>query len=126
MPLPGYVASATIEPCRFVKISGNYTVAQCVANDVAIGISQQGSCTPPVDGAPTAAATVGLPIQVFGDTETTLIEAGAAFAAGAELKPDATGRGIAAVANDKYSAVAQKAATAAGQLIPVLIRTGTK
>jgi hypothetical protein len=123
--LPGYTASGNIEPSRFVRISGAYTVAQCVANEQAIGISHEGSNSAPVAGAPTRAAAAGDPIRVYGDTETCLIEAGAAFAAGANLKPDAQGRAIAAVANDRYSAVAQRAAAAAGDKIPCLVRAAT-
>jgi uncharacterized protein YaiE (UPF0345 family) len=124
--LPGFVASGNINPSRFVVLSGQSTVAQAGANAVAIGVSQEGSYTAPVDDAPSLAAIAGLPLKVYGDTETCLVEAGAAFAVNAELKPDAQGRAIAAVATDKYSAVALEPAAAAGVKVRCLIRTSVK
>ena len=59
-----------------------------------------------------------VPVDVLG---TTIVEAGAAIAAGATLKPDATGRAITWVTSGAKVAVALGAATAAGQFIEVLL-----
>lgn len=122
--LPGYTASGTIEPSRFVDISGAYTVAQVSgAGAKAIGISHEGSCNAPVEGALTAAATVGLPIRVYGDTETCLLELGGTVAAGAMIKSDASGKGVAAVSTNAFYAIAQRGGVS-GEKIPVIVKFG--
>lgn len=52
---------------------------------------------------------------------TAVVEAGAAIAAGATLKADATGRGITWITAGGKVAIALQAATAAGQFIEVLL-----
>ncbi len=124
--LPGFVAGGDINPSRFVVLSAQSTVTQAGAGAVAIGVSQEGSREAPIDGASPLAAKAGDPIRVYGDTETCIIEAGAAVTVNAELKPDSVGRGIAAASTEKYSAIALEPAGAAGVKIRCLIRTGVK
>lgn len=127
MSLSGFVASATIEPSRFVSVSGAGTVATTGANGEPIGISHQGSCTAPIEPSNiTAHATAGLPCGIYGDGEECLLEAGAAFAVGAFLKSDASGRGVTAATTERYYALAKRAAAAAGEKIPVVIMRGIK
>lgn len=52
---------------------------------------------------------------------TATIESGAAFSAGATLKSDASGRAITWVTSGAKVALALEAATAAGQLVEVLL-----
>lgn len=122
--LPGQTASGDINPSRFVTKSGAFTVAQAGAGAVAIGISHEGSKTAPIPGASSLAASAGDPLAVYGDTEACLLEAGAAYAAGAYLKPDSTGRGITAASTEKYSAIAEQAAAAAGVKVIVNVKAG--
>lgn len=59
-----------------------------------------------------------VPADVLG---TAVVESGAAFALGATLKTDATGRAITWVTSGGKVAIALQAATAAGQFIEVLL-----
>lgn len=59
-----------------------------------------------------------VPVDVIG---TAVVEAGAAVAAGATLKSDATGRAITWVTSGARVGLALEAATAAGQFIEVLL-----
>lgn len=102
-PFPSFQASADIATRRFVKISGNFTVNQCVAGEVAIGSSSDGSAEAPIPGATSLAARTGELVRVFGLGETAPIEVGSAVTAGQFVKPDANGRAVPCVANDKYS-----------------------
>lgn len=122
--LSGQTASGDINPSRFVAKSGAFLVAQAGAGVIALGISHEGSKAVPLPGASSLAAQAGDPIAVYGDTESCLLEAGAAFAAGAFLKPDAQGRGITAATGERFSAVAEQAAGAAGVKSIVLVRLG--
>jgi hypothetical protein len=99
---------------RFVKFTGDYTVGYCVAGDPADGVN--------MDTADVAGR--GILVAGPGSGPSIKIEAGAAIAAGAPLKPDASGRGITAVGGDKYSARALQAATAAGDLIEAHFESG--
>lgn len=59
-----------------------------------------------------------VPVDVLG---TTIVEAGAAIAAGATLKSDATGRAITWATSGAKIALALQAAGAAGEFIEVLL-----
>lgn len=122
--LPGQTASGDINPSRFVSKSGAFTVAQCGAGGVAVGISQEGSNAVPLPGASSLAASAGLPLAVYSDTESCLLEAGAAFLAGAYLKSDSSGRGVTASTGEVYHARAEQAAGAAGVKSVVYFKTG--
>lgn len=91
---------------RFVKFTGDYTVGLCGAGDAADGIN--------LDTAPAAGA--GLLVAM---RQSPKLEVGAAVAAGAWLKPDASGRGITATTGNVASARAKQAATALGDIIEV-------
>lgn len=122
--LPGFVASGDIEPSRFVVINGAGTVGQVAgAGARCDGISHEGSCNAPVEGAATKAASAGLPIRVYGDTEECLLELGGTVAAGAYLKSDASGKGVAAASTNSYYAIAMKGG-ASGEKVPVYITKG--
>ncbi len=111
-----YLASGAIADRRIVKphatIAGAVVLA-AAATDVLVGISV----------APKGAAD-GDRIDVQ-HTGEALVEAGAAFAAGALLTSDGTGRAIisapAAAANNRIVAMALEAAAAAGDLVRVII-----
>jgi hypothetical protein len=121
---PSFSASANIGTRKFVKISGDYLVAQCVANDVAFGVSQTGAKDTPVPGAGTLAAAAGDPVRVFGQGECAPMAAGAALTAGQFVKPDANGDPIPAVATDKYSGQVLHAQATVGGAVEVFICRG--
>lgn len=124
MTMPNFKASGNINKSRFVTISGAKTVAQSIAGDAPIGVSQRGTRDTPLPGASTLAAASGDSLQIYGLGETCQIEASAAIAAGAFLKPDADGKAAAAVATDKYYAQALTPSAAAGELIDIYIVRG--
>jgi hypothetical protein len=94
----------------FVKVTGAHQVGAVTAGtDAIVGVLQN---KPQVEG---QAATVG----IFGVSN---VMAGAAVAAGANVQSDTSGRAITLAAGANVG-VALAAATGAGQLIPVLLRT---
>ena len=118
---PNFIASGNIKPSRFVKITGDMTVAVCGSADVCFGVSQEGANSAPISdlGVTEYAASDGQNLRVFGPGEVCNIVAGAAVAAGAELRPDADGRGVAmaGAGNETVGAIALEAAGGAGQKI---------
>jgi Uncharacterized conserved protein (DUF2190) len=107
-------AGAIANRFRFVVISGAYTVSVAGAGVRAHGIN--------IDTAD--AAGRGIAVAGPGSGVTCKLTAGAAFSAGALLKPDASGRGIAAAGGEAYSAVALEAALAAGDIVEVQQESG--
>lgn len=97
------VLTGTVSANRFVTPAGALSGAD--AN--ALGVTRQ---------AGVAADKVTL--DVLG---TAIVESGAAVAAGATLKSDATGRGITWVTSGARLGLALEAASAAGQMIEVLL-----
>lgn len=97
-------ATTVITANRFVNAIG----AQVVADGNAIGVSRV-----------TAAIGEQMPVDVQG---TAVVESGAAFAKGATLKVDSLGRAITWVTSGGRVAIALEAATAAGQLVEVLLQ----
>ena len=95
--------SGTVTANRFVTPAG----AQAGADANTLGVSR-------VSGV----ATDNAPVDVLG---TAVVEAGAAIAAGASLKSDASGRAITWATSGAKVGIALEAAAAAGQLIEVLL-----
>jgi hypothetical protein len=97
------VASAAVAASRFVSQAGGYPTT-----------------TAPAYGATRTAGAVGdlLPVDVLG---TTAVAAAAAIAVGDAIKSDDEGRAAVAGASDLAVARALSAATAAGQLVEVLL-----
>ena len=123
--LAGQTASGDINVSRFVKKSGAYKVDEVAAvTDIPIGISAEGSHDTPIPGASALAAVDGDPIRVYGEEDNCLLEAGGVVADGAFVKPDSTGRGVAAGADEKFYAYAERGATAAGEKMQVVLRYG--
>ena len=90
----GFTASGNITVCRFVSISGDFTVAQSGADEAAIGISQAGAGAAPIPGASAYAAVSGDPIRVFGAGEVCELEVAEAITAGMKVKPDSNGKAV--------------------------------
>lgn len=88
---------------RFVTPAG----AQAAADANTLGVTRQ-----------TGAIAEKVTVDVLG---TAIVEAGAAVAAGATVKSDASGRAITWVTSGAKVAVALEAASAAGQFIEVLL-----
>lgn len=125
MPLynPAFVASGNISPARFVKISGEFSVAQCTdgtasAGDAVIGVSQEGSLAPPgiaeaLGGSQTYyAATSGKTLKVFGLGDVCVVEAGASITAGNLVKSDANGKAVPGSSGDNSGGVALQSVVA--------------
>ncbi len=89
--VPNFTASGDIERSRFVAPSGSHTVAQAGVGSVPIGVSQRGTRDTPLPGASTLAAIAGSPVGVYGLGEMCHLEAGAAVAVNAFVKPDSVG-----------------------------------
>lgn len=95
---PALQASGTIRTSRFVKISGEFTCAECDANDPIIGVSYQGSNSAPIpDSTQGNAAISGQVPRLYGEGDECLLELGDTVSAGAYLKSDADGKGVPAL-----------------------------
>jgi sulfur carrier protein ThiS len=125
-----FTASADIRPSRFVKISGNYTVAECDANEWPIGISAEYGENAPIPSQSTEyVADSGHSCPVY--TESTpidqpvlLILGSGGATAGVLLKSDTNGAGVAVASNnDIYGAQAMEAGSS-GEAIRVRIVRG--
>src|SRR5215471_8471641 len=118
MPV-SFVASGDIFPCRFVKMdTADGKVLQCVAGDVPIGISQEGTRRSPYVDSSGKAAAAGEPLAVYTLGERALLECAATMLPGVRVKPDASGKGIAAAGVDAYGGFLQWNA-ASGKLVEV-------
>lgn len=114
---PPYGASAAIVKNRFVKLSGNQTVAQAAAStDRSIGVANVDiSAAEATAGKTTAVHVLGAPF----------VEAAAAISQGARVMSDAAGKATTATgAGNVPLGIALKAAAANGDLIPVLLTPG--
>ena len=100
MPLysPAFTASADVNASRFVKISGDFQVAECDAGQKVIGVSQEGTQFPPgvAEGlggtTNTLAAKSGRTLKVFGLADICVVLAGAAITAGDFVGADTDGK----------------------------------
>ena len=126
-----FKSSADIRVSRFVKISGNYTVAECDAGEFCFGISAEHSESAPLPNVSELASTSGNPVSIYDGTEPAntrqvLLMAGSGgWTAGAFLKSDADGAGVATTTSeDLYGAVAMEAASA-GETGRVFILRGS-
>ena len=125
--VPNFLASGNINRMRFVKISGAHTVAQAGVADqgAAIGVSQRGVENTPLPGASTLAASSGKPVQIYGLGEMCQLESGGVVAAGAFVKPDADGKGVAIEGGEGYNAQALTPSLASGEIMDVFVCRGT-
>lgn len=116
--MPGSLSPNNGKQFRFVKVTGmggsDVTVGLCTgaAHEIAVGVLQNKPQTVGTDAA----------VALFG---ISMVEAGGACAIG-PVKIDATSRVVTGVAGtDRIAGIALKVATAAGQLIPVLLGVPT-
>jgi len=99
---------------RFVAVSADNTVIPATGpTDKIIGIQ---------DDKPYAAA--GAQVGVRHGIGPTLVEAGDVFSAGDYLTSDGVGRAVIATTGQKFSAIATKPATAAGDYVACTMETG--
>jgi len=121
------IAGGDINPSRFVKHStaADYTFLEASTGERTVGVSQAGQQDAPIAGSSALAGSAGRPIRVFTETEECLLELGAGgCTAGAMLKADAAGKGVAtAVANDLFGAISRQAGSA-GEKVSVYVRSG--
>ena len=118
---PNLIASATVNPFRFVVVSGAFTGAQAAAGTVVpVGVS---------DGSvylfgQTAHAPADYPITIQ-PTNTVQIELGSGgITAGGYIMPDANGKGIAHTGTGAYSCYVALEAGAENAIVRAF-RTGT-
>ena len=95
--------TGTVAANRFITPAG----AQAGADGATLGV-----CRSP------GVAGDKAPVDVLG---TAVVEAGAAFALGASLKTDSSGRAITWATSGAKVGIALQAATAAGQLVEILL-----
>ena len=127
MPV-SYFANGDIYPCRFVKLDpADGRVLQCLAGDLPIGVSQEGTRRSPyMDTAPLGrAAAAGEPVLVYTLGERALLQVNGTVTPELRLKADANGMGIAVASPsvDAYGGIALFNG-AAGKLIEVLVDPG--
>jgi hypothetical protein len=122
--LPGNTASGNISPCRFLKLTGDFRMGQCVAGEQADAVSREFVRDVPQTGSSPLAAALGEPVQVASFGEMCEIEVGAAVVAGAWVKPDANGRAVPAVAADKASGRVYRGQAVVGNRALIVVRNG--
>lgn len=118
------LAGGDISPARFVYVSAAFTVSQCTAiTQTPIGVATEATKDPPgLTGASALAAEAGDQISVWPIGQMCKVSAGAAFSAGALLSTAADGQAITATGTGTVvAAIAFEAATAADQLVDILI-----
>ena len=108
-----FLAAGDLSAKQFhaVKMSADYTVTTSAANQVSVGIQQD---LP-------AAAGRGCRVRMLGTSKAV---AGAAFAAGAKLTPNASGQLITATAGQNACAIALQAAAALNDIVEVFVMPG--
>jgi hypothetical protein len=114
---PELVASGNIFPFRFVKISGAFQGAQCLADEYPVGVTDGSIFSPTVINNSTSLhASSGRTITLQ-PSNTVQIECGASVTAGAYLESDADGKGVPAAGAAATSAYIALEAGAAGEII---------
>lgn len=94
---PQLLADSTILTCRFVTMSGtDERVDEANANEMCLGISQEGSRTAPLSDlvATNQAAQQGETLRLFGPGDVCLLTLGDTVTRGLRLKADNAGRGV--------------------------------
>lgn len=129
MPRQSWIASATINPCRFVKQTGTTgnsgRVTQCGSGDTPYGVSEKATRRSPFIDTSGNAAQAGEPIVVHDENTECALEIAATITNGTYLKPDTNGKGVAASTGDIYGAIAMQDGVAGGQIL-VKVLLGTK
>lgn len=115
-----FQASATVTKKRFVVLTGDQTVARSsVAGALALGVAMVSiEDKSAAGGINEITSGKGTAVHVHG---VVFVESGAAIVRLAEVTNDNVGRGVTAATGDVVHGRALKAASAAGQLIPVLL-----
>ena len=126
---PHLMANGDIRPARFVELqndSGQAKAIEANANEIVIGISQDGTNTAPIPGITSSnAAESGQTLRVHIEGEETLLELGGTVAAAAYIKSEADGKGVAALTTgtvtQEIGAVALESGVS-GEFIRVKVR----
>lgn len=124
-----FMAAGTIGPSLFVslvKVAGvnQAEVSVSPANDVAYGVSHEGTREAPIPGVVPATALDGEPCLVYGLGDPCEVYAAEIVTAGNYLKPDVNGRAVIATEGEQYSAVAVSTTTAPNQKVKVTVMRG--
>lgn len=119
---PHMIASGNIRPARFVKVSGNLTVAEAGAGERACGISQVGTNTAQIPGVTSQyAAESGQPLQIHGLGSICLLRIGGTVTANDLLKADANGAGVTASSTDEAHALALQGGSSGEDILVQII-----
>lgn len=125
---PNYIAGGTLYPKRFVTLQtdADLTVEESNAGDMPVGITGIGTRVAPIPelGATAEHVQAGETPRVHGLGEEAWLVAGDTVTAGAYVKPDNDGKGVAATTGDEYGARALSAAST-GEDIRVFVERGT-
>lgn len=123
-------AGGNIGPCLFAKLStsADFTALVAGANEVTIGITDEGSRNAPGTAADDGLmAVAGENINVFGPGRVCLLTLGGTVARGARIKSDANGAGVTVATTgttvQEYGAIALQSGTS-GQKIRVRVTQG--
>ena len=134
------VANGDIRPSRFVNLdataSDDHLSLEANANEKIVGISDDGTNYPPIEGLPggvsitALAAEAGQAFKAHGHgTHGCLLELGGTVTAGDFLKSDADGKGVSIATSgttlQRYGAIALEGG-ASGGLIPVIVVLGSE
>lgn len=132
VPQPQLRATGNLYPMRFVMLSTteDNSGAQATANAQVIGVSGVGTNYPPINDAHVTVAGYhavdGDVIQLHGNGDICLLEAGDVVASGDRLKADSNGKGVPIATTgttvQQIGAVALEAAPAAGVKIRVQVQ----
>lgn len=112
-----FVATGNINPARFVKMSGDFSVAQAGASDSPVGVSFDIAR----NATATLAAVSGEGIGVYTEGAECWLQAGDTVTAGQLLIPDASGQGVPVSGYVSLGAIALEGG-ASGELIRVQVR----
>lgn len=93
------LAGGNINPCSFVKISGELTGVQCSTNELAVGVAQEGTDYPPLSDVTVSgyAARANESFRLYGLGDICLLTLGSGgCTANDMLKSDSSGYGVTA------------------------------
>jgi hypothetical protein len=123
----GFIASGSINPCRFVALVAATVgcVEQATASKRHFGVSQKGTYYAPGSAADTGLAGVDTkPLTIHQEGEIALLKIGGTVTHGDLLTSDASGQGVSAAASTAlqyFGGIALQSGTT-GQFINIRIR----
>lgn len=130
LPTQSVLANGNINPSRFVMIDVSVTtgwraIQATAASLLIVGVSQEGSKLPPLEGfTNTLAAEADDPFEMFPYMSTALIFSGAAITIGALVTSDANGKAVAATSGQLAWGRAFQSAGGADEKVHIQVLPG--